>query len=365
MSEPQEQPTVEEQLKELVEQARSLDKVKSDARRERRNTIKLQLDPILDKISIFEMVKLLKPKPRFKFHWRSDRNPMSRNKKRRHCGAPNASMTILQLAFARTLERCQFEMPSARGCRKGDSIVTTVLQHRSMVRNKPVFNRHMVLVDIANAFRVTRLVTLAQILSDEFPGQFPSTNATAEFLGRYCQDSEFGGIVIGSQTSQDLFNIYCEVEIDRKLRELCETYGITYTRYLDDLIFSSQQKIGRGLRRRINAIIEVTSMGIKHSKAKVIDLKKGPRVVNGVGITYDGRLFLPGHTMKRLNGMLYTALRKGPSALSTSEKDGMAQIEGLMGRFKEILRPNRFMTKAEKRVWGMYQALKHREKRGG
>jgi RNA-directed DNA polymerase len=82
----------------------------------------------------------------------------------------------------------------------------------------------------------------------------------------------------GTPTSTHIANLVF-LETDLKLIELCNKHGITYTRYVDDLTFSSQQDF----RHLLNDILNIiTSNGFKLSYRKT--KYSGNQTITGINV---------------------------------------------------------------------------------
>lgn len=82
----------------------------------------------------------------------------------------------------------------------------------------------------------------------------------------------------GTPTSTHIANLVL-LETDIKLIELCNNHNITYTRYVDDLTFSSQQDF----RPLINEFLDIiTSTGLKLSYRKT--KYKGNQTITGINV---------------------------------------------------------------------------------
>jgi hypothetical protein len=177
-----------------------------------------------------------------------------------------------------------------------------------------------------------------------------------DYLKRYCQ-SEEGGLVTGGPASPDLFNLFAECVIDSRLRYVAtECHNLVYTRYLDDLTFSSDNVIGGKKRKQIREVLVSAGFNINHAKSKVLDLAKTHQaaVINGVGIERSGRFFLPRKALRELELLLHRAS-------SLVEAGGLPLpdqyvIHGKMGVF-ESLTSKTHSTNREKRVLEIYESL--------
>jgi len=99
-------------------------------------------------------------------------------------------------------------------------------------------------------------------------------------------------------------------------------------------------------RKRIREIIHRAGFPISHWKARVYDLNKGPIVINGVGLEFGGRIFVPGHFVKYLRGLLYLGMQD-PIGLQP-------QIAGAMGVFRGLIDPLN-LTETEKKILREYR----------
>ena len=80
------------------------------------------------------------------------------------------------------------------------------------------------------------------------------------------------GLIQGANASPLLFQLFCSVTIDQELLDYCEPRNITFTRYVDDLLFSSQRSIPRSARKVIRKLITKHGLVINPKKDKVFSL---------------------------------------------------------------------------------------------
>jgi hypothetical protein len=100
------------------------------------------------------------------------------------------------------------------------------------------------------------------------------------------------GLAVGGNLSPYLLNLYCEVFLDSRLREkfakaedkLAPERTITYTRYVDDLVFSRGILISIDTRREIRNYIEEAGFEINHRKSRVLARKMGTVFVTKQGL---------------------------------------------------------------------------------
>lgn len=87
-----------------------------------------------------------------------------------------------------------------------------------------------------------------------------------------------GELPQGTPTSTHISNIIF-LETDNKLIELCNNHNITYTRYIDDLTFSSQSDFQHIIEQILNIILQ---SGLKISRRKTF--YNGQQTVTGINI---------------------------------------------------------------------------------
>jgi len=188
-------------------------------------------------------------------------------------------------------------LPYAKGGVIGSSPLWNVAEH--------VGNRYFFTLDLASAFeniRADRLVEVVEDLIDE--PLLVGSYGFAEFLKHYCLTDK-GGLITGAPSSSDLFNLYTGVLIDEPLGMLAKKHRLTYSRYIDDLTFSSLEPIGRRKREQIRDVVSSAGFEISHRKAKVLDLTKGPVCINGIGLRENGTIFTPRFAVARLRALLH------------------------------------------------------------
>lgn len=272
--------------------------------------------------------------PAFRYFWLKDRNPVSGRTKRRLIGAPNEPMEILHAALIRRLRNLAIDRAAITGSLPGCNPVRNVLRHRQ--------SQFFYLLDLSNAYGNVdgeRLITLLTgLMPDADPLELGS------FLRQYCL-AQNGGLIVGAPASPDLFNIYAALLIDAPLAPLCERYRLRYTRYLDDLTFSSGSRIGCKKRRAIRDCIASSGLPIQHRKCEVVDVTKRSIVITGVGLDAGGFVFLPRRYLRKVRGLLHRAMYKGDVSRHT--------VEGAMGVFKSMTRGRR-LTASEQHVLIQY-----------
>ncbi len=296
-----------------------------------------------------ECVRGIDGAPIYSSYTLRDCNPLSGHEKRRVICNPNRTMRIVHGRLIRYIRKLPVSRVNSTGGVPGMSPLKNIRLHARGSR----FPRHFFLVDISGAYQSVdpeKLVEVLCVADRELGG---SRSQVRVFLDLYCLSRREGGLLVGAPASPDLFNLYCEVLLDPSLRDLCRKYNLTYTRYLDDITFSSlQQPIGKKKRRALRAVIDAVGFALSPSKTQVLDLRKGPIFINGVGVREDGQCFLPRHAVDELRGLLHLAL----TAEQVDHWKEYRRIHGKMGMFKALTNPKN-PNRTEQRVLEMYRGL--------
>lgn len=294
---------------------------------------------------IEQCLRYLPAEPAFTPFFLTDRNPLSGTRKKRKLYRPNVAMRIVHARLICFLRQFTRRLPHATGGLPDCSPVDNVGPHRR--------HRFFYLIDLCDAYRHVDVAHLADVLHTLDPSALGEQAALRQFLEQYCCAPE-GGLATGAPASPDLFNLYAGRLMDDRFSALCRQYDLTYTRYLDDLTFSSPDRpIGRHRRRALRAIVMDAGFSVNDRKAGVYDLAKGPIVITGVGLEHGGRVFLPRRYLRRIRGATHAA--------STRFTVSAATIHGMMGVFRSITN-SRKMNRLERRLVAAYRHFQHRER---
>ncbi len=135
----------------------------------------------------------------------------------------------------------------------------------------------------------------------------------------------------GACTSPAISNLVCR-SMDRRLTGLCEKLGWTYTRYADDLSFSTSGKddsqIGY-LMHRVGGIVRDERFAINDSKTRV-QRRSGRQTVTGLVV--NDRIGVPRETVRRLRSILHHAKTEGLEAQNREgHADFLGWVTGMIG----------------------------------
>lgn len=252
-------------------------------------------------------------------------------------------------------------------CRPGSSFVENAEAHSD--------NRFFYGVDLVRAYHgvpLRELVKLLLRLDRRLCMQPGSSYRTREqevysFFRRYCEDWRQGGLMEGVPASPDLFNLYCAGAMDRRLQEIARRFQLAYTRYLDDLTFSSTQRIPDIAKQEIRAAITSAGFWVNHKPGKSwgADLARGqPVLITGIRLLWQGsdrpaRLFMGQQYLRRLEKVLAFALRTDLATLPVSEQESLhARLRGLWQSYRQTTLRNRHRTTHDRRLIRNYRTYR-------
>lgn len=273
-----------------------------------------------------------------------DVNRLSEVTKWRWVSAPNKAMRRIHLQIRAALSQISVDMPHATAGAKGSKVVDHVKRHRG--------NQYICSYDLRSAYDHVQPEVMASVLR-----RYDVDEKVIGLVLRYCFATD-GGLVTGGLVAVQLFNLYLHDQVDTRLAKLFAVRsGITYTRYLDDLIISSEAPIGRRFRRSILQIIREAGFDIQPAKTQLIDLVAEPTgsvILNGIGLRLNGELYVP----PRYRELLYRLIKSAEAGEVEPEV-----MHGCMGAFYAIKPRDSSMTAGEQKVHGAYRWYVHQLRR--
>jgi RNA-directed DNA polymerase len=155
----------------------------------------------------------------------------------------------------------------------------------------------------------------------------------------------------GAPTSPALANICC-YRADCRLLGLAQSVGAGYTRYADDLAFSGNEELERGIDRfsvHVAAILMAEGFRVHHRKTRV--MRRGVRQ-HLAGVILNDHLNVMRPDFDRLKAILTNCVRQGPETQNRgAHPQFRAHLEGHIA-FAETLNP----AKA-KRLRALYEQI--------
>ena len=179
-------------------------------------------------------------------------------------------------------------------------------------------NRYFISLDIEEFFPSVNRWRVRKIF--ELAGYPP---VTAEMLTHLCK--YFDGLPQGGVTSPSLSNLVA-LRLDRRLAGLCARSNIVFTRYADDMTFSSNNRVvlSKALRCII-AIIESERFAVNHSKTRILGPRTQCRITGLVKDASEPRFGIGRKKKATMRGLMHNALAKNrfyPQYLSVDAFEG-------------------------------------------
>ena len=217
-----------------------------------------------------------------------------RNGGKRTIAHPSKELKVLQRLVVTELEKVISPHDAASAYIKGKSIKENAAAHMK--------NRYLLKMDLENFFNsITPTIFFKTLIKSdiEINREDLSLLRGLLFWKRHRKGDSY--LSVGAPSSPFISNIVMK-DFDNWISNFCNREAITYTRYADDMSFSTNQKdksslIINEVRR---ALSEIFDNQIKiNNKKTVFSSKSNNRNITGIVITNEGRLSI-GRDKKRL-----------------------------------------------------------------
>ena len=319
-----------------------------------------------------ELLGGLGGKPGIDFFWKEVAG------KRRLIGNPNGPMRVLHQLFGKHLLDGVMStddsgygvraLPSATACVRGSNPALNARKHIS--------GKFFYITDLRNAYPSIDLERLALFVVylaryDEYQFEVslkyfskderremirddPLYPEMLEFLTLNFAGLYGKGLAVGGPLSPYLMNLYCEVYLDSRLRRWCEGNGLVYTRYVDDLTFSSKRIISGEKRKEVRRFIHEAGFEVNHRKSKVLALSQGAVFVTRVGLEQQqpehlARVVFPQKKRRRLHGAIKSYL--------VGQTDWPEIVSGLIAEFLYYFKTVKKKTATDRKTFALCQAF--------
>lgn len=213
----------------------------------------------------------------------------------RMISAPDKELQSIQTTInSRILSSVTMIHPAAVGFRSGHSVVDNASPHLG--------KRYVLKMDIHDFFISIRSPRVRETFE-----KIGYPENVSKVLGALC--CMYRHLPQGAPTSPSLSNIV-GYEMDRKLAALAAEYGLTYTRYADDLTFSGDVFPKEQIIPRVKQIIRDEKFEPNHKKTRFIN-EYGKKIITGVSITSGVKLTIPKARKREIRKNVHFILTKG------------------------------------------------------
>jgi RNA-directed DNA polymerase len=166
--------------------------------------------------------------------------------------------------------------------------------NRSIVTNAKshIGKKSILVIDLKDYFTSIRAKRVKNLLSS-----WGINDEIATCLALLCTYK--GTLPMGAPTSPILANL-CSYELDLKLRRFCEQNQLTYSRYADDLTFSSNENISDKLIQSLIQVIRENGFDINYKKLRRIGSHKKQKIT---GIIVNQKLSVERKLKKKIRAI--------------------------------------------------------------
>lgn len=174
----------------------------------------------------------------------------------------------------------------------------------SIVENaKPHVNKQFVLqIDIQDFFTLISAQSIAEMFMSEYFRFSPNVSNILTHIVCYKKS-----LPMGAPTSPTLSNFIC-LQLDNQLQAFAQQYDMSYTRYADDITFSSNNANIYEALEQITSIVESHGFTINPSKTRIRTSAIRQMVT---GIVVNKKLNVPRTFYKQTRAMLHDAYTNG------------------------------------------------------
>ena len=245
----------------------------------------------------------------------------------RTINAPNKSLKFVQRKLARLFVERQKQFFLEKNIKnnishaflKGKGIKTNAVPHRN---KKYVLN-----LDLENFFGMINFGRVQGFFKKNTYFKLPEIATIIAQLTCYK-----GSLPQGAPTSPIISNLICQI-LDQRILALCKKFRLTYTRYADDLTFSTNDN---NFKKKYNEFLEELESIINHSGFKINSKKTHFQEYNGrqlvTGLSVNKKINVKKEFYKKTRSMAHTLYKTGKFTINGAE----GTINQLEGRFSFI-----------------------------
>jgi RNA-directed DNA polymerase len=230
---------------------------------------------------------------------------------------PSKELKLLQRWLIRNIFDRLPTHPCAHAYVKGRSIKTNASVHRA--------SRYISRLDLENFFPSLTSVDIESLLKSNSISIGDSKLSEEDIYLITALTCRFGRLTIGAPSSPTISNKLLH-GLDTRLATIAADYTINYTRYADDLYFSSSQPgvLAESLNKVESIIAATTSPKLTINKKKTYHASRKKRMaVTGLRITPEGKLSVGRDLKRRIRVLAHKALRREIGANELGWLNGM------------------------------------------
>ncbi len=258
-------------------------------------------------------------------------------KKDREVDAPSPAMQRVHKTMIQLLNQHYVPGGMVYGLERDKSYMDCAIQH--------VGNRYVVSMDIQSAYNKVVATRLSEDIAACEPSKI-GPYGWYPFVRRFFMSRRRDvGLATGGNASPLLFNLYMQ-RFDDVIQTYADAHGLTYTRYMDDIILSSPDtdqpdldRIGRAKTKFVNRALGAMGLNLHQHKVDYTDLAEtGTKRVLGLELRADGSWGVPQEYARNLFN--YFGSASGMLAIKPRHEllDELRRMHGLNSYLAEIRR---------------------------
>ena len=250
----------------------------------------------------------------------------------RMISAPDKDLQAIQSTiYSRILSSVTIVHPAAVGFRCGRSVVDNAAPHLG--------KRYVLKMDIHDFFGSIRSPRVRQTFK-----KIGYPENVSKVLGALCCLHRH--LPQGAPTSPALSNIV-GYEMDRKLAALAAEYGLTYTRYADDLTFSGDVFPKEQIIPQVKRIIRDEKFEPNHKKTHFMN-QSSRKIITGVSVASGVKLTIPKSKKREIRKNVYFILTKGLAEhqrrIGSHDPAYLKRLIGMLCYWREIEPDNTYAS---------------------
>jgi RNA-directed DNA polymerase len=253
----------------------------------------------------------------YKSYWVSKRNG-----KKREIHQPSRKLKALQIWILRNVLNVIPTHLGAMAYQPGSSIMKNARVHAA--------SRYLVRLDVWNFFPSIRAEDFDLFVAKREQLASTWSNEDKQILRSLL--FRHGKLTIGAPTSPTVSNVLC-FDLDSKLDEYATNRGLRYSRYADDMFFSSTTpNLLSGVETYVETVLSTLELpaNLKLNKVKTVHCsRKRRRIVTGISLGSDGKARVPRHLKRKARSMIHKF-----EALSEAERLSLAGTISFIAGFE-------------------------------
>ena len=274
----------------------------------------------------------------------------------RHIYAPQKDLKVIQRKLAEALYNCQKEIWNK--CNVNPNISHAFQKEKSFITNAKIHRnkRFVINIDLENFFDSFHFGRVQGYFLKNRNFQLPSEVATV-IAQLTCYQ---GKLPQGAPTSPIITNLICNI-FDVRISKLAKKYRLDYTRYVDDLTFSTNNKEFLNIKNIFFEELEkeIINAGFSINKKKTrIQYRDSRQEVTGVVV--NKKLHVSRDYYKRTRAMAYQLYKSGEYFIEDEIKGTINQLEGRFSFINQLEWYNNKLNLEGKKL--TYEYLNGRER---